>query len=57
LEENKIEKIRGDILNRKAFAIDCQRNSFADTPTTYTSTDWTKERKKKRRKEITQKYV
>lgn len=27
----------GGILNRKAFEIDCQRNSFANTPTTRTN--------------------
>jgi len=36
--KNKIE-IRSDILNRKAFAIDCQRNSFADIPTTLALTE------------------
>lgn len=49
--KSTMKRIRGDILNRKAFEIDCQRNSFAGTPAIHTHalTELKKEKKKKER--------
>lgn len=53
-----MERIRKDTFNRKAFEIDCQRNSFGTpTPHTHALTELKRERKKKKEKKITQKYV